>query len=189
MDLLAILKDPENKDKTARELLSQFNGFQIRWVANHPEFMDFEMDARFQNLPDEMKVGLREVWDRVVELARDAAATRRDCYIKMGTRFSWLIQEYMIFGHLDDEDAFWDLVEAYELEGFFTRVKKAMYECETYEGDEGPFGWFFFVCSSKIDSKKVEAMLENYRRKLCFKYKDYQALMDQEVTKVLEELD
>lgn len=93
----------------------------------------------------------------------------------------------MVFGHLDDEDVFWDLVEAYELDGWLTRVRKKMFECPN-DSTAGRFGWFFFVCSAGYDSEVVQEMLENYRRKLCFRYKGYQELAEEEVGKVLEEM-
>ena len=168
------LQDPVARDQLAQELLEQFNSFQIRYIAAHPGYVKFDTDERFADLSVEMKYAMKQVWDRVVELAQSCDA-KLDCYIRIGTRFPWLTQEYMVFGHLDDEDAFWDLVEAYELDGWLTRVRKKMFECP----NDSAAGY---------DSEVVQEMLENYRRKLCFRYKGYQKLAEEEVSKVLDEM-
>ena len=181
------LQDPVVRDQLAQELLEQFNSFQIRYIAAHPGYVKFDTDERFADLSVEMKFAMKQVWDKVVELAQSCNA-KLDCYIRIGTRFPRLTQEYMVFGHLDDEDAFWDLVEAYELDGWLTRVRKKMFECPNDAPQGERFGWFFFVCSAGYDSEVVQEMLENYRRKLCFRYKGYQELAEKEAGKVLEEM-
>ena len=61
------LQDAAQRDEVAQELLDQFNNFQIRYIAAHPEFMDFDTDERFSDLSVEMKYVMSKVWDKVLE--------------------------------------------------------------------------------------------------------------------------
>lgn len=164
----AKLKAPQ---AIAQQTYNEFSIFQRCYISKHPDVLDCNKEQFAQ---------MRDVWAEVVRLCQEAAPQVN--WIPIASKWPWC-REYMVFGNLDDDESFWNVLDGYDLAGWGVRVRNTVYECET-EFDE-PWGWFTVVFPVWYDDESIETALLNYYRKICWLYPHAKELINEEFDKVI----
>ena len=133
--------------------------------------------------PEDLQTMGEEFYNEIVKQALERMPQADFNWIQLGTRFPRLVKEYMIFGPLNDDVSFWDVMDAYDLISVWTRVRKTVYECD----DIKDWGWFFLKMPGWFDVATIEAALNNYYKKICWKYSEGAEYCRQEMERVMKQ--